>query len=209
MQGIGNALSSVAGSFGGGGGAGTGLLDLAGLGMMGGGLLQNIMAAKQQQDKLNLVKSYINDPSKLAAASAKLQQPLSQGLTTDVQRQVDANMAQRGLGSSPAIMADVSAQALAPYYLQQQQNAMNAFLQTLGQYGATPTQQPANVGGILQAMMMQGRGAGGGTTGGPPIPTPAWYPSNIDVPMAWTPQVDTGITNFNYNPSTMGFGGGS
>ena len=82
---------------------GKGLLTL---GTLGGGFLQNLMAARQANAKQKFVQDLITDPAKFNALVAKTEQPLSQGLTTDIARQADAYGAERGLGSSPAIMKD-------------------------------------------------------------------------------------------------------
>jgi hypothetical protein len=213
---VGPALSKVGGAFGGGGGAGTGLLDIAGLGMTGAVLAQNVAAAKQQQDKLNYVKNLINNPSLMAQKISSLEQPIQQGSIVNAERMADAYGAERGLGSSAPVMRDVTMQALAPLFQNQQQMAQQAFLQSLGAYMGVPTQQPANVAPIFQALMMQGRGAGAGGGGGGSganlwtdpginVMQPSYMPGGSDISGipsitniggAFTPQVDVSGPGF-------------
>jgi len=118
------------------------------------GILQNFMANQQAQKKQQFVQDLINNPAKFASYVKSFDQPLQAGLTADISRQADAYGGERGLGSSPAIMKDVLAQALAPVYQQQQQSAEQAALQSLGIYENSPTQKPIDISGILKSLMM-------------------------------------------------------
>ena len=190
---------------------GKGLLTL---GTLGGGFLQNLMAARQANAKQKFVQDLITDPAKFNALVAKTEQPLSQGLTTDIARQADAYGAERGLGSSPAIMKDVYAQALAPAQMQEQQMAINSLIQRLGIYGQSPTMAPINVGPMLQALMMsKGTTPTNPTTGidlsnAPPTPFPSWALSG-PAPLP-NPAIDTGdfgtlgIPGFGGDTTAMG-----
>ena len=133
-----------------GSGAGKGLLTA---GTAGGGLIQNILANREAQKKQSFVENLITDPKKWNAFVASKEQPLQAGLTADVARSTDAYGAERGLGSSPAVMKDVYAQALAPYVQNEQQMAQNAALQSLGIYEGSPTTKPVDVSQILKAFM--------------------------------------------------------
>lgn len=143
---------------------------LEGGAVAGTGLVQNIMANRQAEQKQKFVQDLITNPAKFSSYVQSFEKPLAQGLTSDISRQTDAYGAERGLGSSPAIMKDVYAQALAPYIQQQQQQAQQAALQGLGIYENSPTQKPMDVSSILKAIMMQpgGGGGGGGVTGAMP-----------------------------------------
>ena len=165
-------------------------------GTLGGGLIQNLMAARQANAKQKFVQDLITNPAKFNAIVAQTEQPLSQGLTTDIARQADAYGAERGLGSSPAVMKDVYAQALAPAQQAEQQMAINSVLQRLGIYGQTPTMAPVNVGPILQALAMSKGTTPTDPTAGinlgnaPPTPFPSWLLSGpATLP---NPSVDTG-----------------
>lgn len=125
----------------------------------GAGFLQNWMAQRQASQKQKFVQDLIQNPAKFAAYVSSFQKPLAAGLTSDISRQTDAYGAERGLGSSPAVMKDTYAQALAPFLLQQQNSAEQTALQSLGIYENSPTQKPMDVSGILKALM----GGGGGT----------------------------------------------
>jgi hypothetical protein len=181
------ALSSI-GTFLG-SGAGKGLLTA---GTAGGGLLQNLLAERQTASKQKFVQDLITNPEKFNALVARTEKPLSQGLTTDIARQTDAYGAERGLGSSPAIMREVYAQALAPYQQQQQQIAINSLLNRLGIYAQQPTMKPVDVSSIFKAL--QGGGSAPDVTSGidlgsmPPLPFPTdILPGPASLP---TPTVD-------------------
>lgn len=141
------ALSSIGDFLG--SGTGKGLLTGA---VGAGGLIQNIIAARQAQAKQNYIKNLLQNPAAFNSLVAGAEQPLSQGLTTDVARQAQAFGAERGLGSSGPVMQDVFAQALAPYQQQEQQMAINSVLQRLGIYANTPTMPAANVSSIFKLL---------------------------------------------------------
>jgi hypothetical protein len=143
MTQIGNFLNSSQGK------------GLMGAGIGGAGLIQNIMANNEAQKKQKFVEQLISNPAKFSAYVKGFQQPLQAGLTSDISRQTDAYGAERGLGSSPAVMKDVYAQALAPVLQQQQQSAEQAALQSLGIYENSPTTKPGDVSSILKVLMMQ------------------------------------------------------
>jgi hypothetical protein len=161
-------------------------------GTAGGGLIQNILANREAQQKQNFVEQLVTNPAKWNAFVASKEQPLQAGLTADIARSTDAYGAERGLGSSPAVMKDVYAQALAPYIQNEQQMAQNAALQSLGIYEGSPTTKPIDVSSILKAFMsMPGNRPGpfnsippavqGGAPGGVPVqssPIPDQIPGN-------------------------------
>lgn len=118
------------------------------------GLLQNFMANREASKKQKFVEDLITNPAKFNAYVSGFEKPLTAGLTADVARQTDAYGAERGLSSSPAIMKDVYAQALAPLLAQQQQSGQNAALQSLGIYENSPTSKPVDISSILKMLMM-------------------------------------------------------
>jgi hypothetical protein len=149
-------------------------------GTAGGGLLQNILANRQANQKQKFVQDLITNPAKFNQFVQGFDQPLSKGLTSEIARETDAYGATRGLGSSPAIMKDVYAQALAPSVMAEKNAAIQAALQALGIYEGSPTQQPINVSGALKAIQMLGGGGGGG--GGGIDPTATLSPTGYNVP---------------------------
>jgi len=99
----------------------------------------NIYSGIQQMQENNrllgaqkYVTSLLQNPTKMAAATAGYTQPLTAGLTSDITNQVQANLAERGMGSSPAAFTQQLTQALAPYIQQNQQTGLNALMQSLG-----------------------------------------------------------------------------
>jgi len=166
---------------------------LLGLGTAGAGLTQNIIANREAEQKQKLVRDFINNPAKFSAAVSAAEKPLSQGLTSDIARQTDAYGAERGLGSSPAVMRDVYAQALAPYEQNEQQMAINSVLQRLGIYADTPTTKPVDMSSVFKLLSLGGGGKGGGGLPGvdlPNIQSPGITPDYI--PNLPSPVVDTG-----------------
>jgi hypothetical protein len=157
-------------------GAGKGLLTG---GVAGAGLLQNFLANRQANQKQKFVQDLITNPAKFNQFVQGFDQPLSKGLTSEVARETDAYGATRGLGSSPAIMKDVYAQALAPSVMAEKNAAIQAALQSLGIYENSPTQRPIDVTGALKAIQMLGGGGGGG---GGIDPTATLSPTGYNVP---------------------------
>ena len=119
----------------------TSLLGLAGTGANIYSGIQNTEANNQALGAQKYVTSLMENPAKMTAAAAQYAQPLSAGLTSDISNQVQANLAERGLGSSPSAYTQQLTQALAPYIQQNQQTAMQQLLQTLG-LAPKPTATP-------------------------------------------------------------------
>lgn len=194
---IGNWLSSTQGQ------------DITKLGTAGGGFLQNWLASRQANQKQQFVQDLITNPAKFNALVAQTEQPLNQGLVQDITRQTDAYGAERGFGSSPAIMKDILAQALAPAEMQNQQTAINSLLQRLGIYSGQPTMKPVDLTSIFKALSMAQQPSVQGQT--PSQPSGANLPPdifNLSGPLP-TPSVDVGDptpTAF-YGGDTGGFGG--
>lgn len=74
----------------------------------------------------------LQNPSWVASQIAKLQVPLSGKLKNEVGRGVQAQAQEAGLGGAPGLFRTAMAQALAPYQLQEQQNAESDFLGSQG-----------------------------------------------------------------------------
>lgn len=110
---------------------------IAGLGAGGTGTIGNILASNKRnqalQQELDVQKQLMGlTPSAMAAGASQLERPLSAGLTSSVGNAVQGYLAERGLSQAPGIQATTLAQGLAPFKMQEQQLAMNAFLQKLG-----------------------------------------------------------------------------
>lgn len=136
--------------------------DLLKVGTAGAGFAQNFLANRQAQNKTNKVLDLLNNPQKFQALVAQNEKPLAAGLTSDVARMTDAYGGERGLGSSPAVMKDVYAQALAPYIQNQQQQAQNAVMQLLSGYLNSPTPRPVDMTSLFK-MFMTPQATGGGS----------------------------------------------
>lgn len=105
----------------------------------GGGLLTNVLNSRKQGqvadqaiDHEKMVNALIANPALMAQKIAALKQPLSQGLVQDVTNSTQGQLSERGLGTSPQIAGAVESQALAPFEQKSQEDAINAFLGTLG-----------------------------------------------------------------------------
>lgn len=103
------------------------------------GLIQNIMAGKQQQDFYSKIMAQEKatqaklTPEAIAAGTAKLNAPLTLALQHAVGNGVQADLAQRGLSNAPGIYTEAMAQGLAPYAQQNQMAALRAYLESTGQ----------------------------------------------------------------------------
>lgn len=182
----------------------TGGKALLGIGTAGGGLIQNVLANRQANQKQKFVQDLITNPAKFNALVAQTEQPLSQGLTTDVARQADAYGAERGLGSSPAVMKDVFAQALAPYQQTEQQMAINSLLSRLGIYAQQPTMAPVNMSSIFKALAMGNTPYTGSTSA---TPSGNWDPLAMGGPNTLpTPSVDFSTGDFGSTTTLPDFG---
>lgn len=135
------AISSMGSLFGGIKDMGSSAMPLwqkiAGLGAGGAGTIGNILASNKRnhvlQQELDVQKQLMGlTPSAMAAGASQLERPLSAGLTSSVGNAVQGYLAERGLSQAPGIQATTLAQGLAPFKMQEQQLAMNAFLQKLG-----------------------------------------------------------------------------
>ena len=157
MQQIMQAISSIGGATGGAGGLGNILKGLA----LGGGTGFDIFSDIKNVGQLNKLNSFLNNPAKAAAWINGATQPLSQGLRQNVGNATQGYLGERGLAESPAIAAEVQAQALAPYELQNQQQATQAFLAMLN-----PKQYPqVDLGSLFKLFKpTPSASAGGGTT---------------------------------------------
>lgn len=176
-------------------------------GTAGTGFLQNLLAARQANAKQKYVEDLLKNPAKFQALVKGAEQPLTQGLTTDIARQTDAYGAERGLGSSPAIMKDVYAQALAPYQQQEQQMAINSVLQRLGVYADQPTMKPVDVSSIFKFLAMGNNPSSSGVPiadrgvsvlqpsympgSGPDVPAPDVAGASFMLPDVWADTAST------------------
>jgi hypothetical protein len=174
------------------------------------GLVQNLLANSEAQQKQSFVENLIKNPAAFQKFVSGFTQPLTAGLTADVARSSDAYGAERGLGSSPAVMKDIYAQALAPYLVQQQNSGQQAAMQALGIYGSTPTTKPVDVSSILKMIMMGGQQQQGPnpTAGINPAAVPNTFGTLADLPgAAPTPQLPppmVGGGDGGFDPSTLG-----
>lgn len=166
------------------------------------GALSNFMNTRKTNSildaQLNAMKqdqALLNDPSQLAAKAASLERPLDAGLVSGVNNEVQGFLADRGLGESPTIAAEVEAQALGPYKQANQQAAVQQVLQLLQQPLSVGVQRPQNTDltGLLKLLMQtpgkSGSGSGSGTSGIDMTPTAG------DGVMADPPNID--FSNFN------------
>jgi hypothetical protein len=137
MDALSGMLGSVGSLFGGSGSATSGIAPLAQIGTGVAGTVGNIEANNTRNSVLQQQMNYTNQlqnmtPAQLAQGIQQLQQPLSTGLAQSVGNTVQGQLSERGLSQAPGIYAQSLTQALAPYQLQEQQLATNAYLQKLG-----------------------------------------------------------------------------
>lgn len=138
MDSITSAFSSLADNNGGGlTGFLKGVAPYAGLGSAGLGVLGNIQANRSRNAVLDAEMARMNaynklTPAQVSSGISALEQPLSSNLLHSVGNAVSGQLAERGLSQAPGIQAQALAQGLAPYQLQEQQLAQQAFFQKLG-----------------------------------------------------------------------------
>lgn len=135
----------------------TAILPLIQAGVGGAGLIGNIINGIQQGQQIDKLKAFENlSPEQLSAMVAKAEQPLSQSLLNAVGNRVQADVASRGLAESPGVFSTTESQALAPYQLQEQQNAMQLIMKKLGlpaeTIAALRGSPPADVSSIFQRL---------------------------------------------------------
>lgn len=220
MDSITQAFSSLANSGSNGGGlAGflKGIAPYAGLGSAGAGIIGNVQANNARNSVLSAEMNRMNAYNKMTPADVvkgitSLEQPLSSNLTHNVGNVVSGQLAERGLSQAPGIQAQALAQGLAPYQLQEQQLAQQAFFQKLGlpisaqpsPFGPFP--QTTNQNQLWQALSRTFMNAPGGNNGfnywaannaSPNVPAPQLYDTS-------TPPDISGLLN-----SFLGGGGGT
>lgn len=190
MDAIGGLLSKVGGVLGGGAKAGSALAGLGDIAKLVTGVMGTISNAKQASrseaiskqmaDYAKQMTAIANNPQELARRALAVRQPLSTGLLEGVGNDVQAQLAERGLGSSPAQAEQILGQTLAPYEQHAQDVAIQAVMQLLGlpveALGAASkgVPSPADTTGFWK--MFQSDPTAGGT-GYPIISTPGGYGS--------------------------------
>lgn len=134
-----DALSNLGGSLGGGGGSGStpGWMKLLLGGLTGAGELSNILASRQRSQAVSRLLGQEKaaealTPQQLSSRVSAATQPISQGLTNDVTNTVQAELGERGLSQAPGIFGASLASALAPYYQQNQNTALQLVMKQLG-----------------------------------------------------------------------------
>lgn len=126
------AISTI-GQFLGGGGASPNWMKLLLGGMTGAGEIGNLLADRKRAALLDQENKWASlTPQQLSAKIAAGTQPLSQGLTQSVGNVVQAQMGERGLAQAPGIFSANLSQALAPFYQQNQETALQAILRQMG-----------------------------------------------------------------------------
>lgn len=102
----------------------------------GAGEVGNLLAQRQGSQELSFLQNYQKKmaamtPQQLSSMVLSAQQPLNNGLTQAVGNQVQGDVASRGLAEAPGIFASTESQALAPFYQQNQSNALQQVLAQL------------------------------------------------------------------------------
>jgi hypothetical protein len=106
----------------------------------------NLYNQYQNQQYQDTLRQDAQNPAKVTALAQQYTQPLNAGLTTSVNNQAQAYLAQRGLSDSPQISQQVESQALAPYIQQNGQQGYADAIQALGLGGGAvnPNNQAPN-----------------------------------------------------------------
>lgn len=120
--------------------------------------IQNANNASSYNSTQKYIQDLVKNPQAMQKAGAAYTQPLSAGLTDSVTNQVQAQLAERGLGGSPSALTASLTQGLAPYVQQNQQTGLNALMQSLGIAGAA---KPATLPSVNLSQLMAMFKAGG------------------------------------------------
>jgi len=215
-----SAFAPYAGSGGGGGGGEGGIWSALSKylpwGLMGGGFLANFLQNQQRNKIINAM----TNPNQLAARVAAAEQPLSTGLTQGVGNQVQAFLAERGLGQSPTVAAEVETQALAPYKLAQQQAAIQEVLQAMGIASGSLPKGGIDLSSLIKAMLIMNQQKRGGAqpatsaTSAAPASSAGWSPGTYPGGFPTTgPEAES--SSLPFDPSSLidyfgaGFGSGA
>lgn len=142
------------------------------VGLIGSGAIGNIMANRARNQVLSSEMAQMNalnklTPAQIVSGISSLQHPLNSNLVKSVGNTVSGQLAERGLSQAPGIQAQAFAQGLAPYQLQEQQLAQDAFFKKLGlpisarpsPFGPFP--QTTNISQLWQSLMQQFMGLPG------------------------------------------------
>lgn len=184
-----DAISNIGGAI------GTGVSDatssmptwqkILGLGSAGAGAIGNIFASNKRNQVLNQqltdqqnLMNIANNPQLLAQNIQSVERPLSNALTASVGNSVQGYLGERGLSQAPGITTEALAQGLAPFQQQQQQMAIQAYLQSLGlpaqaaaRFLPYPTSTPLN--SLFQSLFKNTNGTNNppfGSGGGNGVP---------------------------------------
>lgn len=120
---------------------------------------------KQQMDYTTAMQKLT--PAQIMQGITSLQNPLQANLVKGVTNNVQGEMASRGLSQAPGIFAQALGQGLAPYQLQEQQLAQDAYFKKLGlpiqsrpsPFGPFP--QQTNISQTMQALAQRFMKPGG------------------------------------------------
>lgn len=117
----------------------------------GGTLLSAIATALQAYQRYNLSQN-LQNPKYVAGQIQQLTQPLSAALKNSVGSGVQAQMQEAGLGEAPGLFRQALAQALAPYQLQQQQQAEQQYLQAINTSQSTENDEGSDLSSFTKAL---------------------------------------------------------
>jgi hypothetical protein len=101
------------------------------VGKGGGGAALTGVGNLADQIQRYMIMRRLQDPSQVLKQSQVLGRGLSKGLKRDVGAAVGQEMAQAGLAGAPNLYAQAVTSALAPYRFQEQQNALQQYLEAM------------------------------------------------------------------------------
>lgn len=172
-------------------------------------MVSQIQQQQKQKAMLDRQIYYAKHPEALANLEKQFEKPLSTGLTTGVGNIVQGQLAERGLNQAPGIYGEVLAQALAPFQMQEQQNAMQMAMKQLGLpaeiLAGSQGGGPGNLPTLLQSLMQPQ-----GKTNYPSIPsTPSGgtSPSEPGIPSGWNPDMPDIWGGYQPTMPSIGIGG--
>lgn len=141
------------------------LAQIIGIGGAGAGLFGNIMNSITRGNAISqMTKNENLSPEALAAKVSAATKPLDQSLVENIQNQVQADVASRGLAQAPGVFAAEESQAIAPAEQQNQQTALQLILRQLGipEEILASTQGSSDPMAALMMLMLRNQSGGGG-----------------------------------------------
>ena len=175
------------------------LAPIISAGTAGAGIISEIQLQQKEKAALDRAMYYSKHPEAVTNMVKGATQPLSTGLTAGVGNEVNASLAEQGLSQAPGIQSQVLAQALAPYYQNEQKMALEQVLGTIGMPLQALTamqgmQNPMTLAMLMQSILPKGSAQFNTTGTMNPMDMGPGGPFDTGITAGTPPIFDTGAT---------------